>query len=113
MKKIASYFLVPAPKKLKKDESESSSHLVARTSRLLQTTCSESNEDLTSKVANFEKHDSDHSCSGFHSQSLSESNDVLVSLCSEKDVVCTQTLDYSGSKLHYQQIKLKEQCSRN
>jgi hypothetical protein len=41
--------------KLKKDESESSLHLVASTSILLETTCSESNEDLTSKVANIEK----------------------------------------------------------
>jgi hypothetical protein len=69
-------------------------------SRLLETSCSESNEDLTSKVANIEKQKANHSCSSFHSQSLSESSDILVSLCSEKDVVATQT-DYSGSELHY------------
>jgi hypothetical protein len=92
---------------------ESSPHLVASTSRLLETTCSESNEDLTSNVANIGKQNTNHSSSSFHSQSLSESSDILVSLSSEKDVVSTQTLDYSGSKLHYQEIKLKEQCSRN
>jgi hypothetical protein len=46
--------LVPAAKN-KKDESESSLHLVASTSRLLETTCSESNEDVTTKVASIEK----------------------------------------------------------
>jgi hypothetical protein len=66
-------------------------------SRLLENTCSESNENLTSKLANIEKQKANHSCSSFRSQSLSESSDVLVSMCSEKDVVATQT-DYSGSK---------------
>jgi hypothetical protein len=47
--------LVPAPRKVKKDESESSPHLVASASRLLETTCFESNEDLTRKVVNIEK----------------------------------------------------------
>jgi ribosomal protein RSM22 (predicted rRNA methylase) len=69
----------------------------------LESTCSESNEDLTSKVANIEKQNANYSCSSFHSQSLSERSNILMSLCSEKDVVATQTLDYSGSKLHYQE----------
>jgi hypothetical protein len=46
--------------KLKKDESESSPHLVASTSRLLETTCSESNEDPTSNVTNIEKQNTNH-----------------------------------------------------
>jgi hypothetical protein len=107
MKTIVSCFLVPAPKKkkkkkkkkLKKDGSESLPHLVAST-RLLETTCSELNEDLTSKVANTEKQNANHSCYSFHSQSLSASSDVL-----EKDVVATQTLGYSGSKLHQETSK--------
>jgi hypothetical protein len=73
----------------------------------LETTCSESDEDLTSKVAIIEKQNANHSCSSFHSQSFSESSDVLVSLYSEKDVVATQTLDYSDSKLHCQAGKSK------
>jgi hypothetical protein len=60
--------LVPAPKELNKDESESSPHLFASISTLLETTCSESNEDLTTKVANIEKQNANHTCSSFHSQ---------------------------------------------
>jgi hypothetical protein len=52
--------LVPGPKTLKKDENESSPHLVVSTSRLLETTCSESDEDLTSKVASIEKMQTTH-----------------------------------------------------
>jgi hypothetical protein len=49
-----------------------------------------------------EKQNANRSCSTFHSQSLTESSDVLVSLCSEKDVA-TQKLDSSGPKLHFQE----------
>jgi hypothetical protein len=52
-------------KKLKRDESVSSPYLVASTSRRLETTSSESNEDLTSKVPNIEKQNASHSYSSF------------------------------------------------
>jgi hypothetical protein len=76
--------------------------LVASKSILLESTCFESNKDLTSKVAKIEKKTETKPLS-FHSQSLTESSDVLVSLRSEKDDVATQTLGFSGSKLHYQE----------
>jgi hypothetical protein len=101
--------LIPAPRKVKKDESESSSHLVASASRLLETTCFETNEDLTRKVANIEKNRMQTTQPLMFQVSFSityESSDVL-----EKDVVATQTEDYSGSKLHYKETS-KSKCPR-